>query len=293
MTPLSVAWSQVVHNLSRSKHLIHLACRLGIGVSYDEILRIDTGIVQRTIDLCGENRVPIPPSIKPSIVLHAATDNFDRNDKKGGSHDTILMLFQNSDNTDDSFTSTTTSTITSMTTSTATSTTTSTATSTTTSLSTSSSKSKFMAKISSKPQEGKQLRKLTEKLPCQNLIKVNRGRFRGQIPPDYKVNETFDHIGKNDSDFRYQLWLLVRHTADTLTQIDNSNTVIKHSIPSFSAFNSLLSNVKINLTQLAFAPILPYPATDYDAIHTTMINFQDVLKQKEMPYGALWCDEGV
>ena len=28
-------------------------------------------------------------------------------------------------------------------------------------------------------------------------------------------------------------------------------------------------------------------------VKTTMINFQDVLKQKEMPYGALWCDEGI
>ena len=29
------------------------------------------------------------------MVINAATDNFDENDGKGGSHDTILMLFQN------------------------------------------------------------------------------------------------------------------------------------------------------------------------------------------------------
>ena len=39
--------------------------------------------------------------------------------------------------------------------------------------------------------------------------------------------------------------------------------------------------------------ILPYPATTYDAILTTMINFQDALKQKGDAYGGLWADEGV
>jgi len=34
---------------------------------------------------------------------------------------------------------------------------------------------------------------------------------------------------------------------------------------------------------------LPYPATSYDAILTTIINFRFALKQKD----ALWADEGV
>ena len=32
---------------------------------------------------------------------------------------------------------------------------------------------------------------------------------------------------------------------------------------------------------------------EYDAIFTTMINYQDVLKQKERENGLLWSDEGV
>ena len=36
-----------------------------------------------------------------------------------------------------------------------------------------------------------------------------------------------------------------------------------------------------------------YPATEYDTIFTTMINYQDVLKQKERENGPLWSDEGV
>ena len=32
---------------------------------------------------------------------------------------------------------------------------------------------------------------------------------------------------------------------------------------------------------------------EYDSIYTTMINFQDVIKQESQDYGSLWCDEGV
>ena len=40
---------------------------------------------------------------------------------------------------------------------------------------------------------------------------------------------------------------------------------------------------------IAFTPILPYPATDYDIIHTRLFNFEDVLMQKNKNmehYGA-------
>ena len=96
----------------------------------------------------------------------------------------------------------------------------------------------------------------------------------------------------NEHDFDYELWQLVRYTADTLPA-EGSTVSTKYAIPSYSSINSLLSKVKVELTSIGFAPILPYPATDFDAIHTTMINFQDVLEQKDLPYGALWCDEGV
>jgi hypothetical protein len=53
--------------------------------------------------------------------------------------------------------------------------------------------------------------------------------------------------------------------------------------------------VKCNFhpTTTVLTPILPYPATTYDAVLTTMINFQDALNQKNDAYGGLWADEGV
>ena len=57
--------------------------------------------------------------------------------------------------------------------------------------------------------------------------------------------------------------------------------------------NSLLQNQQIVKKKIAFTPILPYVATEYDTIHTVMCNFQDVLHQRSQAYGPLWCDEGV
>ena len=45
--------------------------------------------------------------------------------------------------------------------------------------------------------------------------------------------------------------------------------------------------------KLKFVHILPYVATEMDTIFTSMLNFQDVLKQKNAISGALWCDEVV
>ena len=62
-------------------------------------------------------------------------------------------------------------------------------------------------------------------------------------------------------------------------------------IPSFAAVKSLIDSSTHSITNCVFTPILPYPETGYDPIFTTMINFQDVLKQKECENSPLWSDE--
>ena len=47
------------------------------------------------------------------------------------------------------------------------------------------------------------------------------------------------------------------------------------------------------MTVKSFIPILPYPATMMDSIYTSMLNFKDVLHQRDKTSGALWCDDGV
>ena len=65
------------------------------------------------------------------------------------------------------------------------------------------------------------------------------------------------------------------------------------NVPGFTAVRSATVNCNFHPTTKVVTPILPYPATTYDAILTTMINFQDALKQKGDSYGGLWADEGV
>ena len=44
-------------------------------------------------------------------------------------------------------------------------------------------------------------------------------------------------------------------------------------MPSFAAVKSLLDTSTCSITRCAFTPILPYPATEFDTIFTTMINY--------------------
>lgn len=70
----------------------------GLCCSYDDVLRQDQMLATRTIIRAEGHRVPIPPSIKPEILVHVAMDNFDREEDTmsgmHGTHDTVLVLFQ-------------------------------------------------------------------------------------------------------------------------------------------------------------------------------------------------------
>ena len=96
-TPMHISITNTVHDLTRSKQLISILNRIGLGISYDELERIDSALARRTIE--RDHRVPIPPSIKGNDVIHGTMDNFDHKENSksgmGGSHDTILVLYEN------------------------------------------------------------------------------------------------------------------------------------------------------------------------------------------------------
>ena len=176
-------------------------------------------------------------------------DNFDHEKNTssgiGGSHDTILVLFQKSDEIE------------------------------------------INVEVSRKPEDIAALspnkRSLSHILDCQKLIK--RGNFSNcaNIPADFRPSKVpkLDEV-KENANRHHQMWLTARYHRNK----DHQN------IPTFSAMNSFLQNQQIIKTKVAFTPILPYLATEYDIIHTVMCNFQDVLLQKSQSYGPLWCGEG-
>ena len=89
--------SQAIHEVCHSKELIQIFNRMGLCRSFDEVEKLDSALAQRTISRAGINYVPVPPSIQ-----QGAMDNFNREQNTRsrieGSHDTILMLFQNGEN---------------------------------------------------------------------------------------------------------------------------------------------------------------------------------------------------
>ena len=70
--------------------------------SYNEVERLDGGLAQRTFEKAGVHCVHAPPSIEHGVLIQGAMGNFDHEENTksgiGGSHDTILMLFQNTAN---------------------------------------------------------------------------------------------------------------------------------------------------------------------------------------------------
>ena len=81
----------------------------------------------------------------------------------------------------------------------------------------------------------------------------------------------------------YFLWMVNRF----------SKQLVHETVPGFTTVRSAIVDCNFHSTTTILTPILLYTATTYDAILTTMINFQDALKQKGDAYGGLWADEGV
>ena len=102
MTLIHVGLSETVHDICCSKELIQIMNHMRLCRSYDEVEWLDSGLAQHSFEKAGVHRVPVPPSIEHGVLIQGAMDNFDHEESTksgiGGSHDTILMLFQNTAN---------------------------------------------------------------------------------------------------------------------------------------------------------------------------------------------------
>ena len=76
-TSIHVSVAQTIHDTCRPKQLVQISNRMGYAISYSELEQIDNALTQRTIRRAGSYRVPVPPSIKPSVFIQDAIGNFD------------------------------------------------------------------------------------------------------------------------------------------------------------------------------------------------------------------------
>lgn len=256
-TPMHISIAQTIHEASRSKTLIRVLNHLGLCMSYDELERQDHSLVCRTLKRNEKYRLPLPPVINSSIPIHGAMDNFDHEEDTksgiGGSHDTVLVLFQE-----------------------------------TSEQPVHTEEMSYAHTFSI----DKRKRALGFTLPCQQLLKSGKGNKRGDIPHDYVSYASQDAKGAAVDGWEKDcLWFLSRF----LIKSNVSDHLLPEvsGVPSWSAFNSLISNDSKKPTTIAFTPIIPHPATQYDTIFTCMVNFQDAFLQTGQECGSLWCDEGV
>ena len=120
---------------------------------------------------------------------------------------------------------------------------------------------------------------IIQKLKC-HMIETFLKTKRGQIPSgfDYISSAMPEHaINSSRTDFISWCPAPYRFT------MDDSN----FNLPSFIATKYLVSSSEIIPTLCAFTPIIPHPKTQFETIFTYMKNFQDVLLQKNIPYGPL------
>ena len=98
-TPLHIAMSETIHNISKSKRLIQIMNKLGLSMSHEEMERADYGLTHKIIKQAGNGRVPVSTSICSSNIIHGAMGKFDHEEDTNsgikGSHDTVMVIFQN------------------------------------------------------------------------------------------------------------------------------------------------------------------------------------------------------
>ena len=122
-------------------------------------------------------------------------------------------------------------------------------------------------------------------MKCQTLLSSGTCQWKENIATDYQCKEgTFTNTTTTSLQKDSIQWTLCRST------IASHNV---KSIPWYNATESLLSTQVKSVTQHAFTSIIPYPTTEQDTICKSMKNFQDVLIQKNLEYGPLWCDKEV
>ena len=96
-TPLNLMNSQVIHDKCKGRELITSMNHYGLSVSYNELQRYHDDVAGLIVDSCN-GKLPIPSMFDTGNFTVAAFDNFDHEEAvlsgKGGSHDTVSVLFQ-------------------------------------------------------------------------------------------------------------------------------------------------------------------------------------------------------
>lgn len=255
-TPLHVATGLSVHSTCKSRLLITSLNRTGVSISYDEIQRIRSNLASFTAAE-SKNHVPLPSHFDRSLFTTAAFDNFDHDEATlsglNSSHDTVAVLFQDSNEIN-----------------------------------------KKKPNIS-ETEVNHRKRRFGDTLKCQELKTFNKPSKPVTLPDDYLTSpwtfDVTDHFEYFSQMHQMDVtWILSRMHLPTIEQ---DSPTSEQKIPSWSAFNSILTEDNRVKQRVGFLPVLPHPVTDYATVYTALCNFVDILKQLDQKFLPIACDEGV
>ena len=257
-TPLHVLNAEAIHSTCKSKTLISSFNHFGLCMGYQEVRRYHNDMSAYIILSSPDVIVPLPSHFDPGIHTTAAFDNFDHDECTdsgiGGSHDTVSILMQQ--------------------------------------------KSPVQPK---KPRmsetqviHGKC--HTSEELPCQKLLDYIKPAKKPTLPEDFVgVDELFsmDELDYSMIQTKDMAWLLSRLDLSEMEHGTVKPIPSEQTMPSWSAFNSVVTQETLPEKAVGFLPVLPHPVTDHSTVYTALKNFQSCLNQLHQTNMAVTCDEGV
>ena len=96
------------------------------------------------------------------------------------------------------------------------------------------------------------------------------------------------------------LWMYPgeRYDTHTLTRLDLTDTqtanveaiCASQEMPSWGAFNSIVTEEDIPVKAVGFLPVLPHPVTDHEIVFTSIHNLLNVPNQLGQSYPPVFCD---
>ena len=256
-TPLHILNAEAIHQTCRSKTLITSFNHFGLSTSYDDLLRYHNDIASFVVE-SSETHVPLPSHFNPELHTMGAFDNFDHEEDTesgvGGSHDTVSILMQDK------------------------------------------SINIVRKPLISETSVAHGPRQFKEELPCQVLKEFIKPAKRADLNEEFVVtNKLFsiDPAEYNAIEAKDMAWSLARLDLSNIQEGVVQPISDVQNMPSWSAFNSVVSDETLPQKAVGFLPVLPYPVTEYTTVYTALINFQDILSQLKQMNMAVFCDEGV
>ena len=235
-TPLHILNAEAIHNTCRSRTLISSLNHFGLSISYDELLRYHNDMAAYVLE-SSDTKVPLPSHFDPESETMGAMDNFDHEEATlsgiGGSHDTVSILMQDNP------------------------------------------KSTHGKPNISQTNVDHGATQFKQELPCQTLQDYIKPAKKTILPENYKVAEDLYKMDPSQHELIEKKDMAWVHSRLDLSELEEGVKEIceEQNMPSWNAFNSLITDEQLQQKIIGFLPVIPHPVTEYTTVYTTLKNF--------------------